>query len=175
MVFLALSGFVGALWHEMWCFLWPMRKRRDAFTLVELMIVVGIIALVAAIALPSFLRARQRAQNTKFINALRVASSAFDTYAIEHGSYPPDANRGIVPPGMDTYFDHSFDFTAVTPIGGRWDWDKDVFGFKAGLSVVTPMPSSSSFRTSTRRGTMAISSRATSRTRAPGRYSQILE
>ena len=102
------------------------------------MIVAGIIALVAAIALPSFLRARQRAQNTKFINALRVASSAFDTYAIEHGNYPPDANRGIVPPGMDTYFDDSFDFTALTPIGGRWDWDKDVFGFKAGLSVVDP-------------------------------------
>jgi prepilin-type N-terminal cleavage/methylation domain-containing protein len=115
-----------------------MRKRRDAFTLVELMIVIGIIALVAAIALPGFIRARQRAQNTKFINELRVASGAFDTYAIEHGNYPPDVNRGIVPPGMDTYFDHSFDFTAVTPIGGRWDWDKDIFGFKAGLSVVDP-------------------------------------
>lgn len=115
-----------------------MRKRRDAFTLVELMIVAGIIALLAVLALPAFLRARQRAQNTKFINALRVASSAFDTYAIEHGNYPPDVNRGIVPPGMDTYFDHSFDFTALTPIGGRWDWDKDIFGFKAGVSVVDP-------------------------------------
>jgi prepilin-type N-terminal cleavage/methylation domain-containing protein len=115
-----------------------MRTRRAAFTLVELTIVIGIISLLAAIALPTYLRARQRAQNTKFINALRVASSAFDTYAIEHGNYPPDTNRGIVPPGMDTYFDHSFDFTALTPIGGRWDWDKDVFGFKAGLSVVDP-------------------------------------
>jgi prepilin-type N-terminal cleavage/methylation domain-containing protein len=115
-----------------------MRKRRDAFTLVELMIVVAIIALLAVLSLPAFLRARQRTQNTKFVNALRVASGAFDTYAIEHGSYPPDANRGIVPAGMDTYFDHSFDFTAVTPIGGRWDWDKDIFGFKAGVSVVDP-------------------------------------
>ena len=102
------------------------------------MIVVAIIGLLAVLALPAFLRARQRAQNTKFINELRVASGAFDTYAIEHGNYPPDVNRGIVPPGMDTYFDHSFDFTAVTPIGGRWDWDKDIFGFKAGLSVVDP-------------------------------------
>lgn len=102
------------------------------------MIVVAIIGLLAVLALPAFLRARQRAQNTKFINELRVASSAFDTYVIEHGNYPPDVNRGIVPPGMDTYFDHSFDFTALTPIGGRWDWDKDIFGFKAGLSVVDP-------------------------------------
>ncbi|MEY2490820.1 MAG: ral secretion pathway protein [Verrucomicrobiota bacterium] len=102
------------------------------------MIVVGIIALVAAMALPSFLRARQRAQNTKFINALRVVSGAFDTYAIEHNSYPADANRGIVPPGMASYFNPGFDFTKPTPIGGLWDWDKDVFGFKAGLSVVSP-------------------------------------
>jgi prepilin-type N-terminal cleavage/methylation domain-containing protein len=115
-----------------------MQNRRKAFTLVELMIVVAIIGLLAVLALPAFLRARQRAQNTKFINDLRVASGAFDTYAIEHGNYPPDANRGVVPPGMDTYFDHSFDFTALTPIGGRWDWDKDIFGFKAGLSVVDP-------------------------------------
>jgi prepilin-type N-terminal cleavage/methylation domain-containing protein len=115
-----------------------MRKRRNAFTLIELMTVVAIIALLAAMALPAFLRARQRAQNTKFINALRVGSGAFDTYAIEHGSYPPDVFRSIVPPGMATYFDSTFDFTAPTPIGGLWDWDKDVFGFKAGLSVVDP-------------------------------------
>jgi prepilin-type N-terminal cleavage/methylation domain-containing protein len=115
-----------------------MQDRRSAFTLIELMIVVGIIALLAAMALPGFIRARQRAQNTKFINALRVASSAFDTYAIEHNSYPPDVFRGIVPPGMAPYFNSTFDFTQPTPIGGLWDWDKDNFGFKAGLSVVDP-------------------------------------
>jgi prepilin-type N-terminal cleavage/methylation domain-containing protein len=115
-----------------------MRNRRSAFTLVELMLVVAIIALLAVLALPSFLRARQRAQNAKFINALRVVSGAFDTYAIEHNDYPPDVFRGIVPPGMAPYFNSSFDFTAPTPIGGLWDWDKDNFGFKAGLSVVDP-------------------------------------
>jgi prepilin-type N-terminal cleavage/methylation domain-containing protein len=115
-----------------------MRGRRDAFTLVELMIVVGIICLLAVLALPGFLRARERAQNTKFINALRVASSAFDTYATEHNNYPADVNRAIVPPGMSSYFGPTLDWTKPTPIGGQWDWDKDVFGFKAGVSVVSP-------------------------------------
>ena len=115
-----------------------MRRSQEAFTLAELMIVVAIICLLAVLAMPSFMRARQRAQNTKFINALRVASSAFDTYAVEHQSYPDDVNRGIVPPGMSSYFDNSLKWSATTPIGGQWDWDKDVFGFKAGVSVVSP-------------------------------------
>jgi len=56
------------------------------------MIVVAIICLLALLALPAFLRARQRTQNTKFINSLRVAIAAFDTYATEHNSYPDDVN-----------------------------------------------------------------------------------
>ena len=115
-----------------------MRRTSAGFTLVELMVVLGIVSLLAVLALPGFLRARERTQSTKFINALRVASNAFDTYAIEHNSYPADANRGIVPPGMSPYFGPTFDWTKPTPIGGQWDWDKDVFGFKAGVSVVSP-------------------------------------
>jgi len=115
-----------------------MRRAQEGFTLAELMIAVAIVCLLAVLAMPSFLRARQRAQNTKFINALRVASSAFDTYAVEHQGYPDDVTRGIVPPGMNSYLDSSVKWTGTTPIGGQWDWDKDVFGFKAGVSVVSP-------------------------------------
>ena len=50
------------------------RKVRRGFSLVEIMIVVSIIALLAVIALPSFLRAREQARAAKFMNALRVAS-----------------------------------------------------------------------------------------------------
>lgn len=100
------------------------------------MIVVAIIALLAAIAVPGFLRARQRSQNTKFINALRVATDAVTLYAVENGRYPADVNRGVVPPGMATYLDQSFDWTAPTPIGGRWDWDFGRPGAKAAVAVV---------------------------------------
>ena len=58
-------------------------KRTGGFTLVEIMIVVAIIALLAAIAVPGFLRARKRSQASKIINDLRLISGAVDQYAIE--------------------------------------------------------------------------------------------
>lgn len=116
-------------------------RRQGAFTLIEIMIVVAIIALLAAMAVPSFLRARQKSQNAKFMNGLRIACDAFQQYAIENRAYPPDVFRGIVPPGMATYFDTSLNWTGRTPIGGNWDWDYNVFGFVAGVSVASPTAS----------------------------------
>jgi prepilin-type N-terminal cleavage/methylation domain-containing protein len=58
-------------------------KRVGGFTLVEIMIVVAIIALLAAIAVPGFLRARKRSQASKILNDLRLIDSAVDQYAIE--------------------------------------------------------------------------------------------
>jgi prepilin-type N-terminal cleavage/methylation domain-containing protein len=54
-----------------------------AFTLVEIMIVVAIIALLATIAVPGFLRARKRSQATRILNDLRLIDSAVDQYAVE--------------------------------------------------------------------------------------------
>jgi prepilin-type N-terminal cleavage/methylation domain-containing protein len=56
---------------------------RSGFTLVEIMIVVAIIALLAAIAVPGFLRARKRSQASRILNDLRMIDSACDQYAIE--------------------------------------------------------------------------------------------
>ena len=61
-----------------------LNKRRGGFTLVEIMIVVAIIALLAAIAVPGFLRARKRSQASKVLNDLRLIDSAVDQYAIEN-------------------------------------------------------------------------------------------
>src|SRR5438105_4240031 len=60
-----------------------INKRRGGVTLVEIMIVVAIIALLAAIAVPGFLRARKRSQASRIINDLRLIDSAVDQYAIE--------------------------------------------------------------------------------------------
>ena len=49
-----------------------LNKKRGGFTLVEIMIVVAIIALLAAIAVPGFLRARKRSQASRVVNDLRL-------------------------------------------------------------------------------------------------------
>ena len=68
-----------------------LQSRRAGFTLVEIMIVVAIIALLAAIAVPSFLRARKRSQATATLETCRMIDGAKDQYAIEN-------NKGIVTP-----------------------------------------------------------------------------
>ncbi len=71
-----------------------LNKRRGGFTLVEIMIVVAIIALLAAIAVPGFLRARKRSQASKVLNDLRLIDAAVDQYAIEYNK-PTDVTVPI--------------------------------------------------------------------------------
>ncbi len=60
-----------------------LNTKHAGFTLVEIMIVVAIIALLAAIAVPNFLRSRKRSQATQILEDLRIIDSAVDQYAIE--------------------------------------------------------------------------------------------
>ena len=58
-------------------------NRKSGFTLVEIMIVVAIIGLLAAIAIPNFVRAREQAQLQSIMNNLRIIDGAKDQYALE--------------------------------------------------------------------------------------------
>jgi len=101
------------------------------------MIVVAVIGLLAAIAIPNFVRARERSLNVRFAADLRVAQAAFTVYSADNGSYPPDSWPGIMPKGMSEYLTR-MEWTEPNTLGGLWDWDNDQFGFKAGVSVYRP-------------------------------------
>ena len=61
-----------------------LNASRRGFTLVEIMIVISIIALLATIAMPNYLRSRKRAQATQILEDLRLIDSGVDLYALEY-------------------------------------------------------------------------------------------
>ena len=105
-----------------------LNKRRGGFTLVEIMIVVAIIALLAAIAVPGFLRARKRSQASRIVNDLRLLDSAVDQYAIE-------TNRST---GFTV---NTADWTNYLKKGSAlYNTGKDLFGNGYGVQTVDTLP-----------------------------------
>lgn len=79
-----------------------MKKR--GFTLVEIMIVVAIIALLAAIAIPNLLRARLNANEAAAISALKTVASSSISFRSVNATYPANlaALSGATPPYIDS-------------------------------------------------------------------------
>lgn len=108
-------------------------RDRRGFSAVEVLIVVMIIGMLAAIAIPTMMRSRQSAQVARMANDLAVAANAFDMYRMEHSAYPPDNVAGAIPQGMEEYLTRFWQ--EETPLGGRWGWCTDRFSVKACVSV----------------------------------------
>jgi len=62
---------------------------RKAFTLAEILIVVGIIGIIAAIVLPEFQSHTQKAKETAAKDNLRILRNAIEFYAVQHNGIPP--------------------------------------------------------------------------------------
>jgi len=88
------------MWHvrqEEFLMSYPYRrKQRHGFTLVELLVVIGIIALLISILLPSLSRAREQGNSVKCINNLRQIAFACIQYANANKSYLPHTATGTV-------------------------------------------------------------------------------
>src|SRR5271163_3482145 len=61
------------------------QRDRRGFTLVEIMIVVAIIGLLAALAIPAFVKARKQSQGRRILNDCRQMDAAIDQWALETG------------------------------------------------------------------------------------------
>jgi len=105
-----------------------LKSRRTGFTLVEIMIVVAIIALLAAIAVPGFLRARKRSQASRIINDLRLIDSAIDQYAIE------TSKKGGDPVAVSDWTNYLKKDTVLYTSG------KDILGADYGPQTVDMLP-----------------------------------
>jgi type IV pilus assembly protein PilA len=74
-----------------------MRKNQQGFSLIELLIVVAIILIIAAIAVPNLLRSRMAANEASAVGSLRTMNTACATYAVTYGIGYPAALSNLAP------------------------------------------------------------------------------
>lgn len=109
-----------------------MRSTEAGFTLLELLIVVAVIGVLAAIAIPNYQSSRDRAKAAVVVAELRNFSSAFFAFYTTNLEFPPD-NHEAIPPGMENLLPPQFEQT--TAIGGRYNWEgPDGYPY-AGISI----------------------------------------
>jgi prepilin-type N-terminal cleavage/methylation domain-containing protein len=92
-------------------------NRKSGFTLVEIMIVVAIIGLLAAIAIPNFVKARSTAQKNACVNNLRQIDGAKEQWALENRKSTGDA---ITQTEVDAYLKGNT--TPICPANGTYTY-----------------------------------------------------
>ena len=99
----------------------PVRRIvRNAFTLVEILIVVVILGIIGAVVVPSFANATEPARQSTFVTNMKSYADAVQIHRARNGSYPEDGASGFLPPDLDELISPD-EWEGVTPIGGVWD------------------------------------------------------
>ncbi len=100
-------------------------KQFRGFTLIELLIVIAIILILIAIALPNFLEAQIRAQIVQTTADMRTIAIAMDSYLIDWGMYPPDHDPND--------FSQNGFYQLTTPLEYITDFPQNPFALNSGL------------------------------------------
>jgi len=105
------------------------------FTIIEIMIVLALIGILAAIAIPNYIQYRKKAQVAKMASDLVNFEKAYMIYAIEEGGFPNDTHL-ILPDQakMGAHIDPE-DWDKPTPLGGRFNWEGPDFYPYAGIAI----------------------------------------
>ncbi|MGZ0656303.1 type II secretion system protein [Coraliomargarita sp. W4R53] len=112
----------------------PLFPSDAGFTLVEIMIVVVIVGLLAAMSIPAFQRARNHSYAARLANDFRSFAGAFEIHALEVGVWPDDGNYNDLPESAQPYFEGTT-WYLPPPNGGNWDWEVNRLGFVASVGL----------------------------------------
>ena len=95
-----------------------MKKTQQGFTLIELMIVVAIIGILAAIAIPAYQDYTTRAKITEAVNALAPAKTSVSEFFISQGSMPADVTAAGFNQTINTKYVNSVNYARTSSILG---------------------------------------------------------
>jgi len=88
---------------------------------VEIAVVVAIIGILAALAIPAYQRSKDSAKIATIENDLRIYEQDFETFELEHKYFPPSQpTAGQIPTGMEDRMPETW--KAPSPIGGTYRW-----------------------------------------------------
>lgn len=104
------------------------------FTLVEILIVVVILGVIAALVVPNFASATTESAQAAFISQLRIFGDAAVLQWTRTGDFPEDASSGELPVGFEEYIDRR-SWESGTPIGGVWDAELNEWEVTSAIGV----------------------------------------
>ncbi|MDP2938769.1 MAG: prepilin-type N-terminal cleavage/methylation domain-containing protein [Candidatus Omnitrophota bacterium] len=109
-----------------------MIKEKIGFTLIEIMIVVGVVLILATVAIPNMMRSKIVGNETSAIATLKVVTNACNLYAMNNSIYPTNIDNLVTnqnPAYISNDVYQAFPFTSILP--------KDGYRFNYGLTGTT--------------------------------------